>query len=203
VVNVARSKTKLTQESPIIARIIYERIKTYIQNKGIKSPKFLIVGLGPIGNSISQILKEENCEVTGFDLETSKENIILYLKDKKPDIIIGATGIAILNEVDLVSLESDHKYHFISASSSDREFPVVSFRTNKNIHEDVIYKNFIFVNNGFPLTFKGNKYESTPLEIEKTIGLLMGSVFHGAVKGFNGQNGFVNVPDELENLINE
>jgi len=201
VINVARSKTKLTQESPIIARIIFERIKTYLIENNIISPKFLIVGLGPIGDSVLQILTEENYKVKGFDVETSKENILLYLKDEKPDVIIGATGSSVFNENDLTLIESEHVYHLISVSSSDREFPVVSFRKDRVIHGDVKYKNFVFVNNGFPITFKGNKYESTPVEIEKTIALLMGSVLHGAVKGIEG-DGFVDVPLELESLIN-
>lgn len=202
VFNVARSKIKLSQESPIIARLIFERIEKYIQNNKINSPKILVVGLGPIGNSILQILNEEESNAQGFDVETKKEDIILYIKDKKPDLIIGATGVAILNESDLVDLVGDHTYHFISASSSDREFPVVSFRNNEEIHSNVKYKNFVFVNNGFPITFEGNKYESTPIEIEKTIGLLMGSVLHGIVEEFEGKIGIIDVPEELESIIN-
>ena len=200
--NVARSKTKLTQESPIIARIIYERIKAYLQENNIASPKFLIIGLGPIGDSIQQILKEDACEAIGFDIENDKSSIIAYLKDKKPNIIIGATGASVLNGEDLKILEGEHVYHFISVSSSDREFPVVSFRKNEEIHSDVKYKNFVFVNNGFPITFKGNKYESTPIEIEKTIALLMGSVLSGVVRK-SYERGFVDVPEDLEVLINQ
>ena len=202
VLNVARSKTKLTQESPIIARIIFERVKTYIQDNNINSPKILVIGLGPIGNSVLQILNDEKYDVMGFDVETKKEDVISYLENEMPDIVIGATGASIFNVSDLSSLESDHTYHFISVSSSDREFPVVSFRKNIEVHNDVKYKNFIFVNNGFPITFKGNKYEGTPIEIEKTIGLLMGSVLHGVVNDLNSQNGIMEVPEELEDIIN-
>jgi S-adenosylhomocysteine hydrolase len=202
VFNVARSKIKLTQESPIIARIIFERVKTYIQDNNINSLKILIIGLGPIGNSVLQILNDEKYNVAGFDIETTKEEIISYLKNEKPDLVIGATGTAILEESDLVYLENEHVYHFISVSSSDREFPVVPFRKNKNVHNDVKHENFVFVNNGFPITFKGNRYESTPMEIEKTIGLLMGSVLHGIVRGFDNQNGIIDIPRELENIIN-
>ncbi|MEK9184945.1 MAG: hypothetical protein AAB866_02145, partial [Patescibacteria group bacterium] len=71
------------------------------------------------------------------------------------------------------------------------------------IHSDVNYKNFVFVNNGFPITFKGNEYESTPIEIEKTIALLMGSVLYGIHKKKGVYRGIINIPRELENLINE
>jgi len=200
--NVARSKTKLTQESPLIARLISGRIEIYAKDNNIHSPKIVVIGLGPIGNSVLQVLSEDNYAVSGFDIETSKEKIIEYLLEEKPDLVIGATGTALLDESDLDGLESDHIYHFISVSSSDREFPVVSFRNNTPTHGDVIYKNFVFVNNGFPITFKGNRYESTPIEIEKTIALLMGSVLYGAVKGFNA-SGIIHVPEELEELINQ
>jgi len=201
--NVARSETKLTQESPIIGRIVFERVKNYTLDNKLESPSILIVGLGPIGNSIYQIFSEEKFNVDGFDIEIERKKLLLYLENNKPDIVIGATGTQLLSESDLTMLNNDHIYHFISASSSDREFPVSNFRKNNFIHGDVKYKNFIFVNNSFPITFKGNKYEATPIEIEKTIALLMGSVLHGISRKENLGNGFVDVSKELENLINE
>lgn len=202
VLNVARSKTKLVQESPIIARMILQRLKEYLSDTNIISPKVLIVGLGPIGNSLLKILTDEGVNVSGFDIETTKELLISYLRTEKPDITIGATGAALFSETDLDQLDNDHLYHFISVSSSDREFPVVPFRNNNQIHENINYKNFVFVNNGFPINFKGNRYESTPEEIEKTIALLMGSVMHGAVIGNGKSVGIVEVPEILEDLIN-
>ena len=189
-------------ESPIIGRIISERIRAYIESRQIGSPKILVIGLGPIGNAVLQIFKEEKSNVLGFDTEKNKGEIIQYLKDEKPDVVIGATGVSLFEEADLALLEDMHTYHFISVSSSDREFPVARFRSSTDVHEDVFYKNFIFVNNGFPITFKGNAYESTPVEIEKTIALLMGSVLHGAANGLNGESGLIEVPEELETLIN-
>lgn len=203
VFNVARSKTKLTQESPIIARIIFERLKNYFFSQKIDSPKIIIIGLGPIGNAILEILSEENYDVAGFDIETDKIKLISYLKENKPNIVIGATGSPLMNELDIQKLESEHTYHLISVSSSDREFPVVSFRQNNLVHDDVKYKNIIFVNNGFPITFKGNKYESTPIEIEKTIALLTGSVLHSLSQNISQNAGIIDVPKELEEIIND
>ncbi|MEI6058073.1 MAG: hypothetical protein WCQ60_03845, partial [bacterium] len=147
----------------------------------------------------------ENFSIKGFDVNVSKKDMLMYLKNDKPDIIIGATGTSIFDASDLSSLGGEHVYHFLSISSSDREFPVASFRdgNNKKVHNDVVYKNFVFVNNGFPITFLGLKYESTPAEMEKTIALLMGSVLHGATRGFGGGEGLIDVPKELEDLINE
>lgn len=202
VLNVARSKTKLTQESPIIGRIILQRVKEYLSGLNILSPKVLIVGLGPIGNSLLKILADEGVTVSGFDIETTKDSLLTYMRMEKPDITIGATGTALFDSLDLDQLDKDHRYHFISASSSDREFPVVPFRKDGEIHGDVIHKNFVFVNNGFPINFKGNRFESTPEEIEKTIALLMGSVMHGVAKGTGGSRGIIEVPEVLEELIN-
>jgi S-adenosylhomocysteine hydrolase len=46
VINVARSNTKLVQESPFIARLCYERIKDYLLDKNIKNPSIIVIGLG-------------------------------------------------------------------------------------------------------------------------------------------------------------
>lgn len=200
--NVARSKTKLTQESPIIARQVFERSMEYAENAHIPQPTVAVIGLGPIGNSVYQVFEAKEFSIQGFDVETSKAEVIAYLQNARPDLVIGATGTNLLNEDDIRTLENDHTYHFISVSSSDREFPVSSFRNGEQVHEDVFYKNFVFVNNGFPITFKGLRDELTPVEIEKTIALLMGSVFHGVINRSNQQRGFVDVPSELEELIN-
>lgn len=199
--NVARSKTKLTQESPLIARQIVERTAAYIEDKGLTNPMFLIIGLGPIGSATYQILESQGEMVRGLDIETSREDLLKYLKTERPDVVIGATGSQLFTVEELESLNSEHTYHFISVSSSDREFPVCTLRNGQGPHEDVTYKNFVFVNNGFPITFKGLRNELTPVEIEKTIALLMGSVFHGILYG-SDSNGFVDVPEELQYLIN-
>jgi uncharacterized protein (DUF1786 family) len=89
----------------------------------------------------------------------------------------------------------------MSVSSSDREFPVSEYRRGEDVHADVRYKNFIFVNNGFPVTFEGLRNALTPIEIEKTIALLMGSVFQGVTNYPASHKGFLEVPEELQSLI--
>jgi hypothetical protein len=201
VYNVARSKTKLTQESPLIARLVYERIAEYIEENEIKNPKMAVVGLGPIGESVYQLFRSNNFNIKGFDIETSKLALVSYLQEESPDIVIGATGSTLFSFEDLRVLESEHTYHFVSVSSSDREFPVAVCREGQGVHENVKYSNFTFVNNGFPITFKGMRNELTPIEIEKTIALLMGSVFEGVLTKPQ-QTGFIELPLVLEELIN-
>lgn len=201
VVNVARSATKLVQESPLIARLCFERIKNYLDDKEVINPTLVVVGLGAIGEAILQVFKQAGFKVEGFDTKHGHTDLPAFIQKIKPDVVIGATGFQILGNADIESLVSEKPLYLISVSSSDREFSVAAFRTGSEVHSDVVYKNIVFANNGFPITFKGNKVELTPIEIEKTICLLGGSVAHGVLHPFD-QVGIVEVPKELENLIN-
>ncbi|MFI5260176.1 MAG: hypothetical protein ACHQU0_00020 [Candidatus Paceibacteria bacterium] len=203
ILNVARSATKLMQESPLIARHAYERMKEYFSDKGIISPHILVVGLGPIGEAVKEIFEEDGFSIAGFDIKYGHTDLLAFISATKPDVVIGATGVSILTEGEIEQLPSDKPMYLISISSSDREFPVAFFRKGDNpTHSDTQYKNFIFVNNGFPVSFMGNRYELTPIEIEKTLCLLVGAVMYGTtMKGF--ENGLCDLPRELEGLINE
>ncbi len=202
IVNVARSTTKLVQESPFIANDLFERINLYLKNQKIENPSILIVGLGPIGKSLLNIFNNKNYIVEGFDIILGHKDLMSSINRIKPNIIIGATGSSILNKEDIFNLISDKSIALVSASSSDREFPVFEFRSTKEIHIDVKYKNITFVNNGFPLSFTGNRNEILPIEIEKTICLLMGSVFDGVIGKISNNNGLVDVTESLDKLIN-
>ena len=61
--------------------------------------------------------------------------------------------------------------------------------------------NITIANNGFPITFKGNRFESTPKEIEKTICLLFASVILGIIEKNNLAKGLINIPEKIEKLI--
>lgn len=201
IVNVARSTVKLVQESPLIARLCFERIEEYAQRTDLKKPSILIVGLGPIGEAILEIFKQNDFIVNGFDIKHGHSDLVGKIKELQPDIVVGATGSSIITEKDLESMLSSHTFHFISVSSSDREFPVASFRKDDSVHTDVRYKNFVFVNNGFPITFRGNRYELTPLEIEKTVCLLSGSILYGVTNSISSMEGLIEVPQELQDII--
>lgn len=203
IVNVARSAVKLIQESPLIARLCYERIEDYMQLKNLQKPAVLIVGLGPIGEAILEIFKQNGFEVEGFDIKHGHSDLVGKIKELQPGVIVGATGSNIITEKDLETLISDHIFHFISVSSSDREFPVTSFRKDDSVHSDIHHKNFIFVNNGFPITFKGNRFELTPIEIEKTVCLLGGSIVYGVKNNISTMEGLVEVPQDLQDLISK
>lgn len=201
VINVARSATKLVQESPLIARLCFERINTYLSNKDIKNPNIIVVGLGPIGEAILQIFKQNSFNTSGFDVKNGHSNLPAFINEMKADVVIGATGFPVLLKEDIDNLVSEKPLYLISVSSSDREFPVAFFRSGNEIHQDINFKNITFVNNGFPITFKGNRNELTPVEIEKTICLLGGAVIFGVTKGIE-KSGLVDVSEDLEKLIN-
>jgi hypothetical protein len=48
----------------------------------------------------------------------------------------------------------------------------------------------------------GNRYELTPVEMEKTICLLGGAIMHGVTKGVFSE-GLTDIPKELEDIINQ
>jgi S-adenosylhomocysteine hydrolase len=205
VINVARSVTKLVQESPFIGRLCYERINDYIKSKNLSNPSVLIVGLGPVGEATFEIFKQNNFSITGFDIKHGHTDLLKSIHELQSDIVIGATGSSILSSAEIEQLSYDKNLHLISVSSSDREFPVAHFRNREahtDIHTDVQYKNITFVNNGFPITFKGNRLEGTPMEMEKTMCLLGGSVIDGVVNGIK-EKGLINVSVGLEELINK
>lgn len=210
VFNVARSAVKLIKESPLIADLGCRRIADVINQYSVLEPRVLVVGLGPMGSNTLSILNAKGYFTLGYDIaHHDKTELIDLVKNNKINVIVGVTGTNILSEKQLQEIKDilDHNLYLISMSSADREFPTTQIRQNgvipKEIHGDVRWDNLILINNGFPITFKGNRYESTPIEIEKTIGLLMGSVFYGIVNNFNNLSGIIDVPVELESMINK
>jgi S-adenosylhomocysteine hydrolase len=207
VINVARSAIKLNKESPLIAQLGCDRINDVIKKYNISEPRILVVGLGPMGNNVLLILKEEGYFVMGHDtIFDSKAEIVGLIVKNKINVLIGVTGSNILSEQQIQELESKitDGLYLISMSSSDREFSASFLRKNgkfdKNIHGDSVWRKVVLINNGFPITFKGKHYESTPLEIEKTIALLYGSVLY-ATTGDLDEQGFIDVPKQIDDII--
>ena len=207
VLNVARSAVKLNKESPLIARLGCNRIEDVIRKYKIEDPRIMVVGLGPIGSNVSKILKDDGYYVLGHDTVFDSESEISAIVMKNNiNMLIGATGTSILTEKQITQLEQTLVGHLylISMSSSDREFPAAFIRMNgkmdEAIHGDSFWKKLILINNGFPITFKGKRYESTPKEIEKTISLLYGSVISAATSKFD-LSSFVELPKPITDII--
>jgi len=207
VINVARSAIKLNKESPLIARLGCDRINDAIKKYNIAEPRILVVGLGPMGNNTLLILKEEGYSVIGHDtVSNSGAEIVELILKNKINVLIGVTGSSILSEQQIQGLEADlsENLHLISMSSSDREFPSAFIRKNseldKNTHGDSVWKRIVLINNGFPITFKGKRYESTPIEIEKTIALIYGSILYAATNDLPIP-GLMDVPKQITDVI--
>lgn len=207
IINVARSPIKLDKESPLIARLGCNRINDVIKSYSISEPRILVIGLGPMGNNVLLILKEEGYFVIGHDTSlNTQDEVVDLVKENNINIIIGVTGTNIITEEQIKRLNkiTSKKLYLISMSSSDREFSSVFLRqeSHQNVptHSDVEWKNIVLVNNGFPITFKGKRYESTPIEIERTIALLYGSVLYASLNTIS-TNGFVEVPKIVTDAI--
>jgi hypothetical protein len=206
VVNVARSIIKLTKESPFIVENIIEKLDEYILEKKLKNKEFLIIGLGPIGKTLVDVLQKSGEKVTGFDTGLGHKDLVGKIMYLKPNIIIGATGTSVISQKDIEIMNSlSYPIYLVSVSSSDREFPVAAYRKDKDlrIHSDVNYGNIIFVNNGFPLNFKGNRHKEGTETIERTICLLLGSVLYLASDQNSADltKGFIDVPKRITDIL--
>jgi hypothetical protein len=201
---VARLHQKQCYESPHIGRHGAKRIITHIKKRGNKKPLILIMGLGAIGRQIAgQLLLKSGYDGYATDIDPDrmggKENILTQLMESRNklishdeamstlerfNVIIGASGYPVLTETDVNRLHPE--VSLISMSSSDREFPALSFRNSQTeLHDDCYQQKQCLVNGGFPITFYGNRREVPPSQIELTIALLQIFVMHHAKENFN------------------
>ncbi len=201
VYNVARSKIKLELETPYIINLGVKRTEEELERLNILNPNILIVGLGPIGTELQKQLQEKNYSVTVYDEIHGKQNISELIQ-KNIQVVIGTTGSQILSHDELMLLNNSlkEKILFISMSSSDREFELWQirdlFKQGKTIHENVSFGNIIIANNGFPITFKGNRFESSPSEMERTIALLFSGICLGTIEQ-KLEQGIIDIPDVI------
>src|SRR3989344_697551 len=181
IVNVARSEAKLKFESPYIAKVIIEKLKNKLHKLILDPKKVLIVGRGPIGNEIYNLIKNDY-EVDLLDKELTKNILSSY------DLIIGATGNKIINSKDYKFLKKN--IILVSVSSSDREFSAIEFRKQNitNCHKDIQIEEKYILNGGFPINFDGTKNSVKPKEIQFTRALIFSAVclslIHQYPKGF-------------------
>ena len=153
------------------------------------------------------ILNTKNYFTVGYDIAHHDiSSIDSLIMNNSINIIVGATGSNIITRSDIKSMNGllKHNLYLISMSSSDREFPTIYIRENgtksSEIHDDIIWDSIVLVNNGFPITFKGNMFESLPEDIERTIGLLYGSVLQAISSNVQGV-GFIETPECLNGAL--
>ena len=181
VINVARSSAKLVYESPMIARIVADRIDRSIDSLNLIGKKTLIIGGGAIGRSIYERLKFD-VDATIFDSQRKLSMIEASDFDdclSRSDLIIGCTGKPVLRPKHYRLLKKG--VFLISASSSDREFEAVRFRKKAkafvNPYKNIQIEGINLLNSGFPINFDGHKHSVPAKLIQLTRALLAAGIF--------------------------
>lgn len=204
VINIARSKTKLQYESPMIAELIADKAKKYIKSNGLSNPTILVIGQGYIGKAITEILKRD-FSVNGCDNLAHKCDFRGDYRSRLDefDIIIGAVGKTVLSAGDFGKLKNG--VVLISASSSDREFSAVYLRRlesqTNNCHKDFIANKIKLLNGGFPINFDGNEHSLKPEKIQLTRALLLAGFFESI--SIKDEKGLQELNDNIQNKIIE
>ncbi len=199
IINVARSPAKLNYESPIIAELVLTTLLKQIKQLNLNPGKALIIGNGPIGSHIRDVL-EATHEVTIYDQLASKTEIKKsdFLRSLKNfDLIIGCTGKPILSSKQHKLLKKGAV--LVSASSSDREFNAVDLRKKvppiNDCHQNLHIKGTWLINCGFPINFSSNFRAIDCDELQLTRALLLTAILQ-AVTQTDLPQGFV--PLDLE-----
>ncbi|APD51236.1 hypothetical protein FSC454_09230 [Francisella hispaniensis FSC454] len=203
VVNIARSRAKLTLESPIIARRVIDILEKKIEKKQLFVKKILIIGMGAIGEALYNLLKVKYI-VSGYDIKSRENNlnqseIINLIKDY--DLIIGCTGTELFDPLLLTGFKK--QITLVSASSSDREFmsyklKILQGKYKKDSRKSIVYNNVTILNGGYPINFDGKKNNIPIDKIQITLALLAAGICqidNELNKGFN------DLPLNIENQI--
>ena len=204
IINVARSKPKLEQESKIVAKTAINAIANRMSKGDIRAEKVLIIGNGSIGEAVSDAL-EGSCDVYCWDINYKKSQI----KDRELsadlhrfDLILGCTGVTSLN-LDALGKLTD-KAVLASLSSSDREFDILSWRqaipNSITCHSDFIGQNGVKVLNcGFPINFNGVTSEVDIPEFQLTRSLIAGGICQAITQ--KDSKGIIPLSSKIEQLI--
>jgi S-adenosylhomocysteine hydrolase len=201
IVNVARSPAKLNYEAPIIAKLVVDTLLRRIKNLTVKPREVLILGNGPIGSKIHEILSQD-FHVEIFDTVASKSTIAsqdFEASLKRFDLIIGCTGKHVLTSEHYRLLKEN--VILVSASSSDREFQAVALRSKLpkviDCHQNLFVNGICLINCGFPINFDAEYREIDCDELQLTRSLLLAAILQASHMTDFSTKGFV--PLDIEN----
>jgi len=203
IINVARSETKLIYESPIIAKLVVDKIYRSLKKLSLKPKNVLLIGNGAIGQNIHrflighldiQVYDKNEClsNVTGHDFKNILKNF---------DMIIGCTGREVI---------SDNDYHLLkknavlaSASSSDREFDAGCVRKGlkpSSCHSHLLINGINLLNCGFPINFDDDYSTVDSEHFQLTRSLLSAAIFQASELDVN-EPGILMLDPEMQRDI--
>lgn len=205
IINVARSLAKLNYESPIIAQLVVDTLVRRVKNLPLHPREVLIIGNGPIGSQIREVLKN-TYHISTFDKATSRSSIKSedFEKSlKKFDLIIGCTGKPVLRPEHYQLLKKN--VILVSASSSDREFDGANLRNRipliTDCHENPFIGDICLINCGFPINFSSEFRTIDSDELQLTRSLLLAAVLQADNHSDFTKKGFIALDIENQREI--
>lgn len=196
VIEVASSAAKQLIESPMIAEAIVKKLSTILpMNKG--SLVCGVVGLGVIGEVVTQKLLSLNHKVIAYDKNPEKGQNLgkpLRTDDIKTifdgaEYIFGCAGEDITKNLDIADINNNKT--FISCSSQDKEFLTLLkiFEEKNSKYRNILDHLECSLNGqtvkvyrgGFPINLDNSGESVAAHDIQLTRGLLLGGILQGIV----------------------
>lgn len=205
IINIARSDAKLQIESHLIADAVLKNLWIALTEIGCQPAKALVIGKGAIGSKIQEKLSSY-CAVDSYDLLKERSTISDFKKSnfKHYNLIVGCSGNEVLAPIDIRFLCEG--VVLVSASSSDREFSGVTFRSAqtgplRNCHEHVNYNGIYLLNCGFPINFSKH-YELVDNEMyQLTRSLLLAGILQACWSRTNLSTSFIDLDAIVQDRI--
>lgn len=177
IVNVARSKAKLTLETPFIINSCFQRLFHHIPLEKIVNKTSLILGNGVIGSYAAEMLSEYAVTMT-YDPKTMSRETLLKLLPQA-DLILGCSGYKAISYEDYPYLKPG--VNLVSFSSSDREFDAATFRKlfpkSYDCRVNHICDDITLIQSGFPINFWGDRMNMPMEHIQVTLALLTAAIY--------------------------
>ena len=207
-ITIARTKSKLFVESPMIAKVVNDKLLSYVKTLNFNIKNILVIGNGFIGKSIARNFLDLGYKVKVYDHNAHKSELHPHsFKEyiKQCQIIIGCVYGPALKEYDYTCLPDN--VILANASLSDRVFKSADIRklsleAINSCHQDISVdfngRKIYLMNCGFPINFSGDVHSVPPSKIQITRALLLGAIYEGIE---NHAYGVQELSEDLQNRI--
>ena len=203
IINLARSKAKLTIETTRVISNGLNKIFDQINNLDVSISKVLILGNGEIGSYLNDSLKDIY-QVIKYDKTKAKSDIDkseLISVLSETDLIIGCSGNTSLPKE--LHQHLKQKVVLVSLSSSDREFDAIHLRKHhpkvSNPWQTLNCNGIYLLNSGFPISFDNNNMDDSYF-FQYIRSLIMSSIYQ-ATKIKSSKNGFIDLDEGLQRIM--